>query len=519
MLRAGQLRWLWRSVLVGMLAAGLAAGLAAAIFFIWWHQKNRLAEPHEYQQRGMFGPVQSWPIIPIHGMLLPDGRLMSFGTDDKGKQGAQLHYDVWDPKKGFGADSHLLLPNATATDIFCAGQIIVPSNDQVLIAGGDAIKNGERNFSIDKINWFDPVNNKIYESPRKLNQLRWYASMLTMPNGDILIGGGRTSPTTYTDVPELYSAKTGTLTPLDGAKNGSAFGEPNWTYPLMWVAPNGRAFVISTTGDTFFVDAAGAGHIEKTSLVLPWSDFYLPAVMYRPGKIMVLRKRGKVSLIELNDKVPTARATAGFGFGRVDGSLTVMADGKVLLNGGSFYHKQDVLPHFGAEIWDPDTEKWSPAASGVQMRLYHSISLLLPDATVLVAGGGAGGDISPQENLNAEVYYPPYLFDKDGSGKQVAIRPVIEQAPAVVSWGEAFSVNVTAASGVQKVAFIKMGSVTHTANFEQRYMELPFKAEGAGGHLALTAPAKAEVATPGYYMLFVLDARGVPSVAKIIKLI
>lgn len=288
----------------------------------------------------------------------------------------------------------------------------------------------------------------------------------------------------------------------------------------MWVAPNGKVFIASTDGDTFFMDVKEGGHIEKTKLKLPWSDFYLPAVMYRPGKIMLLRKRGKVSLIDLNGKEPTARMGERFGFGRVDSSLTVMADGKVLLNGGSFYHNKDVLTHFGAQIWDPETEKWTTAARGAQMRLYHSISILLPDATILTAGGGAGGSakdgISPQENRNAEVFYPPYLFEKDGSGKQVANRPLIEQAPAVVSWGEAFSVNVKSALDVRKISFIKMGSVTHTANFEQRYMELPF--HKANDHLVVDAPAKAELAPPGYYMLFAMDARGVPSVAKIVKL-
>jgi hypothetical protein len=49
-----------------------------------------------------------WPIIPLHMVLLPNGRVMSYGTDKTGAQGAQLVYDVWDPKIGTG--SHRITP-------------------------------------------------------------------------------------------------------------------------------------------------------------------------------------------------------------------------------------------------------------------------------------------------------------------------------------------------------------------------------------------------------------------------
>ena len=51
---------------------------------------------------GVFGPVVTWPIIPIHAVLLPDGRVMNYGTDASGAQGAQLIYDIWNPKLGTG---------------------------------------------------------------------------------------------------------------------------------------------------------------------------------------------------------------------------------------------------------------------------------------------------------------------------------------------------------------------------------------------------------------------------------
>jgi hypothetical protein len=318
-------------------------------------------------------------------------------------------------------------------------------------------------------------------------------------------------------VPEVYRVGKGWAV-LPGATNRSAFGEPNWTYPQMWLAPNDKVFVISTNGETFYADALDQGHIERTAIKLPWADFYLPAVMYEPGKIMAMRKRGKLALIDLNGKVPATKLGATYRFGRADANTTLMADGRVLLNGGSFIHKRDVLPHYGAEIWDPKTDSWTPGDAAERMRLYHSTSLLLPDATVLTSGGGAGGDITPQSNLNMEIYYPPYLYKKDGSGKLVTQRPQILEAPATFTRGQKQLIKVAAGSKVSRVTFVRTGSVTHTNNNEQRFQTLNFKAS-EDGQVELEEVGSATRTPPGYYLLFVFDEHEVPSVAKIIKVL
>jgi hypothetical protein len=87
-------------------------------------RRGRLFFPHRGVDCPPGGPscAISWPIIPIHMALLPDGRVMSYGTDKYGSQGAQLYYDVWDPKLGTDPiTSHQILPNTTKTDIFCGG--------------------------------------------------------------------------------------------------------------------------------------------------------------------------------------------------------------------------------------------------------------------------------------------------------------------------------------------------------------------------------------------------------------
>jgi hypothetical protein len=132
---------------------------------------------------------------------------------------------------------------------------------------------------------------------------------------------------------------------------------------------------------------------------------------------------------------------------------------------------------------------------------------------VLSAGGGICGTCDTVGYLakNAEIFSPPYLFAKDGSG-QLASRPVISSAPTSVTYGSSFDVATPDAGNIAKVALVRLGAVTHSNNMEQRYIPLQFTA--GAGTLHVTAPATTAVAPPGPYMLFILDRNGVPSVAK-----
>ena len=124
-------------------------------------------------------------------------------------------------------------------------------------------------------------------------------------------------------------------------------------------------------------------------------------------------------------------------------TATLLADGKVVATGGSAVWNQMTGVNTNAEIWDPATGTWTLGAAGALARLYHSTALLLPDATVLVAGGGAPG---PLTNLNAEIYYPPYLFRDNGT---LAARPSIALAPELLQIGQSFALDVAGAAAHQ----------------------------------------------------------------------
>ena len=163
-----------------------------------------------------------------------------------------------------------------------------------------------------------------------------------------------------------------------------------------------------------------------------------------------------------------------------------------------------------ALIWNPTTDSWTEGAQGSgRSRLYHSTAILLPDATVLVGGGGARG---PETNLNAEKYYPPYLYTAAGA---FAVRPKIMAAPGSLKIGQEFTLGVNRAWAIRRVTLIKTGSVTHSFNMEQRFLELKFRRSGP--NLRVTAPASAALAPPGMYLVFIIDSAGVPSIGRLVS--
>lgn len=157
-------------------------------------------------------------------------------------------------------------------------------------------------------------------------------------------------------------------------------------------------------------------------------------------------------------------------------------------------------------------------------RAHHSSALLLPDARVLFAGGDICLINHAAENTDAQIFKPPYLFT---SGGGAPMRPCIDEVdgrgscdfPAmdIIAYGETFTVKFLVVPSIDAVNLIALGAATHSFDQSQRFLDLSFTTLPSG-LLSVTAPATPEEAPSGYYMLFILDDNGVPSVAKIIKL-
>jgi hypothetical protein len=465
---------------------------------------------------GAWSKVANWPISAIHAILLPNGKVMTYGTNRNGRPSYGFTYDIWDPAAGLALGSHTTLPVRTATNLFCSAQTVLPGSGRVLITGGDenGAPGGGFNEAVDDVNVYDPGSNTLRRLAGSMAHARWYPTVTTLPNGEVLIHGGRTEKAKVRPalVPEVYGAATGWRR-LTGAASGDVYGAGRWWYPRSWVAPNGKVFIV-TKGDRgmYMLDTRGTGSVRRVGTYpSPSTNLATPAAMFDVGKILITRAGGKAAVIDINGAKPRVEQTGTLRSYRSWSNATVLANGEVLVTGGASRYQQLRYATRYAEIWNPKTGKWRRGASAQKARLYHSTALLLPDGTVLTAGGGPPG---PVVNLNAEIYRPPYLFKRDGSGR-LADRPRIVGV-GDMEWGGSFDVDLSGSGSITKVALVRTGSVTHSFDMGQRHMALKFTQTGST--LRVRAPQSRSIAPPGQYMLFVFDKAGVPSVAEIIQL-
>ena len=160
------------------------------------------------------------------------------------------------------------------------------------------------------------------------------------------------------------------------------------------------------------------------------------------------------------------------------------------------------------------------------------VSITLPDGKVLIGGGGLPGAIGEVDALgngitssinaeaarfghkNVEIYSPPYLFDANGC--EVARPSITAPPPATLSYGQTFFVGTSGAGSNPQVSLVRLPSVTHAFNQDQRHTFLSYTFNGSG--LNVNAPADSNKVPPGYYMLFVMNSNGVPSMAEIVRM-
>ncbi|HEV2705430.1 MAG TPA: galactose oxidase-like domain-containing protein [Pyrinomonadaceae bacterium] len=453
---------------------------------------------------GQWSAPATWPIVAIHTHVLPNGKVMAWQSN-----GAQLSTQtyLWDPSNG--SFTSVLNPN---THMFCSGHALLPDG-RLFVLGGHHFDNG---VGEPHTNVFD-ANTNSWARLADMNAGRWYPTATALGNGEMLVVSGNywdgtlnpngTRHIVNNSIPQVWQT-TGGWRSLNNANFRLSL------YPWMLFAPDGTVFNAGPDQFTQSLDTKGLG-AWRTG---PTSNFGYrdsgSCVMYDDGKVLIAGgsqpPTNTAEVIDLNAPSPAWRYVAPMAFSRRHLNATLLPDGKVLVTGGTsggdFNNAVgSVLP---AEMWDPATETWSTMASMQVRRLYHSTAVLLPDGRVLSAGGGmpaaTGGD---DNHFDAEIYSPPYLFK--GS------RPTTTFAPSTVNYGQPFYVATPNAASIAKVTLVRLSSVTHAFNQNQRINRLRFRLSAGG--LLVDAPANGNVCPPGHYMLFILNGNGVPSVARIIK--
>ncbi len=476
---------------------------------------------------GKWGPVVAWDIVPLHIHLLPSGKVLGWGKyEDGGVMGTMATRPrLWDPAAGPPTSA---IEVQADTMLFCSGHTLM-ADGRLMVTGGHK----RDNVGIDVTNIFDPASQTWTTGLPKMAFGRWYPTVTTLADGRVLTMAGNDSAGNVVTTPEIWENNNHWV-PLPGA------GSLNIPYyPRNFVAPDGRIFMAGERIKSrwFDVDGTAAGGRGKWTTgpnhVWPFNRDYGTAAMYEAGKILYTGGGGNPSWsqspdakddaptaiaekIDLNAGSPAWSSAGMMEFPRRHLNSTILPDGTVLITGGTkgggFVDINLGDAARAAELWDPKTNQWKTLAANSVMRVYHSVSLLLPDGTVLhgASGNAMAGGANPvpvPDEANHEIFSPPYLFK--------GARPTITSTPSSVSYGQTFPVATPNAAQITDARWIRLGSVTHAFDASQRANTLTFTRTATG--VDVTAPADPNLAPPGYYLLFVLNRNGVPSTGKIIR--
>jgi galactose oxidase len=486
-------------------------------------------------------------LVPVAAALLPLSGHVVMWAADVGDVFEKADGDNWDstvtavynPETRRVSDAKVSITNH---GMFCPG-LSLNQMGRVVVTGGHTSARTSV-YEEERDDWITKSNMTVG---------RGYHSQVTLSTGNIFtIGGSWSGGVGGEEVGlkngELWDMHTKIWHPLPGCevqpmlteaivggrftsdnhgwlfawKNGSVF-QAGPSIAMNWYGTAGDgvstpAGARSGDGDAMNGNAVMYDAISGKILTVGGAPEYTSSPSTKAAHIITLNDTFTEALIEDIESMKYARAYA---------NSVVLPSGEVFVNGGASWAQQwtDVNSSWYPELWNPATKQFSVLARMSIPRNYHSVALLLPDATILTGGGGlcwaACQDLSVN-HPNVQVFTPPYLFETDG--KALAERPNITSvSETTISLGVDESiVTITTDIEVASFALVRYASSTHSINTDQRRIPLiPIPVSSSSRalpsakafHYQTSIPTDPGITVPGYWMLFAINNRGVPSIA------
>jgi hypothetical protein len=529
--------------------------------------------PEGYQliRDGTGTPVSSG-ILAVHAALLRDGRVLYFsGSQHDDRPLTLASARIFDPRFNM-----VQVANSPLTDdLFCCGHAYLPNGD-LFVAGGTAsydvdapaahqVIGGAHHFVGIATAFTYRQASGTWASCPPMAEGRWYPSCVALPFGDVFVisghggpGAGHHENTQF----ELYRSPISTWSPPRQTNPPiNDHGIVQIYFPRLHLMPNGKLFCSSAwdsrdgkrtrmvdpyTGTLTTLSHIPEGrhcdHVYKganfSSALLPLEPpHYNTRIFICGGKfprIFDMQSPGRGWQLaggETEGRRPYDK--------RAYGNAVLLPDGSVLVINGCQSERGYPLSGGGtdrdavlfAERYIPDAPYWPPnlrntwerlsASPDAIARVYHSVALLLPDGRVWIAGSNhdsgrnrSGNSVdhpgTDARELRMEYYSPPYMDSQ-------AARPIIASAPAEMGYGQPFRIASPDAARVERVSLLRAGSVTHSFDFDQRYVGLAIEGRSPDA-LTVKGPPHANIAPDGVYMVFLVDRDNVPSVGRFVTL-
>lgn len=493
-------------------------------------------------------------VLAIHAALLPTGEVLYFGGDqhhrDAHDAGNVDHTRLWDPETG-----EITAVSGLTTDVFCAGHALL-EDGSLLTGGGTADWTGPQpKFFGSNDSWrFDPSSGAWSQvgdlvrarsgdvepdgDPARSGG-RWYPALVTLADGRVLALGGEPDVDDRRDVNdtlELYESSSGGWTrvgstgygQIPGASDNPSSGrrrQGESEYMRLHVLPDRSVLSVSEMEDgevkkwNPYTDPTAWDTVRGSGLPADYDTYpqrYTSALLpLRPGDNWTPRVllAGMTDAHVLNARTGAvdtpSRDLAGSPV-RHYAVATLLPTGEVVVTGGvgTSHDDADAVPE--VEIFDPGTDSWRTGPAAQVPRNYHSVALLLPDGSVWTAGSNhdanSGGEAAREFRMER---YEPWYFCES--------RPTLGGVEDRACHGDTLRVRTPDARAVDRVVVVRCGSVTHAWNFDQRHVTLPHDVTGVD-ELEASVPSNPALAVPGPYLLFVLDADGVPSEGRFVEI-
>ncbi|KAH7363733.1 hypothetical protein BKA66DRAFT_592858 [Pyrenochaeta sp. MPI-SDFR-AT-0127] len=495
-----------------------------------------------------WGNVFPLPVIPVAGYVIPEwpesSRLMFWSAWSPNK------FSLWSPPNGYtafseynyktGAVSQRIVSN-TGHDMFCPG-ISSLEDGRIIISGGT-------NAEVTSI--YDPKTNNFVRGPN-MKIPRGYQTSATLSDGRVFTIGGSFSGARGGKIGEVYDPRANTWTTLPGAAVGPMLTSYDWegdwrTDNHAWLFPwtGGSVLQAGPSKGMHWYGTTGTGSVRDAGTRDGEADAMCGVhVMFDTGKIFSAggsqsytqspaTARAHLITITAAFQTPTVERLPDMNDPRGFSNAVVLPNGQVMVTGGQrvsrvFQDEESVLT---PELFDPSTKTFRRLAPETKPRNYHSIALLLPDGTVFTGGGGMCGNLAPGDSeahcnravdhQDGQIFTPPYLLNDDMSP---ATRPIIFAINTNTSpEGRTAKVGGTITVAMNQPAdhtfsLVRIGSATHSVNSDQRRLSMA-NVRRDQALFTIQLPTDSGVLIPGFYYLFAMDARGVPSVSRTVQIV
>ncbi|XP_050382556.1 aldehyde oxidase GLOX isoform X1 [Argentina anserina] len=473
----------------------------------------------------------------------PSRKMLRRGHCRNDPDDAALKHDCYAHSVQFDPSTNQIRPLMILTDTWCSSGQFLPDGT-LLQTGGDL--DGVR-----KIRKFQPCEatgfcDWVELDDVELTDGRWYATNQILPDGSVIIVGGRGANTVEYYPPRKGAVELKFLADVEDDQMDNL-------YPYVHLLPTGHLFIFANNKALQYdhvtdkitreyppLDGGPRNYPSAgSSAMLALEGDYSTAVIVVCGgaqygafiqKSTDTPAHGSCGRIVATSPEP-GWIMEDMPFGRIMGDMVMLPTGEVLVINGAQAGTQGFElasnPCLYPLLYRPDQPvglRFMTLNPGTVPRMYHSTANLLPDGRVLVAGSNPHYFYKfkaefPTE-LRLEAFSPEYL-----GPDRANLRPVIEGVPETVRYGESFDVLVSVPLTVVGIVEVNLASApfaTHSFSQGQRLVKLavtPSVPDGDGGYkISCTAPPNGMVAPPGYYMTFAVN-QGVPSVARWIHLV